>query len=343
MANDDLDEDVGDAVEDDLDASTGEEPSDDDQGIPIPVVDSNKESTSETADLQQRMKDVGDNLRNATLRFGRMTAMLAKRTGEEVGKAVDKTSTSIQGAVTGAKDRQQQRKEARIEATKEAISEDGIFADLPAMVDLPTPEEREAELKEHVAMYEAQTETQLSILEELERLSTRLDVMERRIREVGEAPAMDTRPVKTTSRTRQPRAEGQVVSEALMVLGASLLWVVSILGIDHLLMQQGAESLGRVPLSPVIWAVGTSTWVLYLLARLARVGPWLDAPNTLRVQTSLAVGITTLMALVFTDDTTQAMSDIWVWGTVGMVALILTAGLVANAWRTTKRLVGIDG
>ena len=343
MASDDHDDDVGDAVEDEAVATTHEEASDDDFGIPIPVIDSNKETTSETADLQQRMKHVGDNLRDATVRFGRRTAMLAKRTGEGVGKAVDKTSTSIQDAVSGAKDRQQQRKEARIEATKEAITEHGIFADLPAMVDLPTPEEREAELKEHVAMYEAQTVTQLSILEELERLSTRLDVMERRIREVGDTTAMDNRPIRATSRTRPYRAEGQVVSEALMVLGASLLWVVSILGIDHLLMQQGAESLGRVPLSPVLWAIGTSTWVLYLLARLARIGPWLDAPNTLRVQTSLAVGITTLMALVFTDDTTQAMSDIWVWGTVGMVALILTAGLVANAWRTTKRLVGIDG
>jgi hypothetical protein len=48
------------------------------------------------------------------------------------------------------------------------------------------------------------------------------------------------------------------------------------------------------------------------------------------------------MALVFSDDTTAAMSNVWIWGTVGVVALMLTAGLIANAWRSTKRLVGFD-
>tara|TARA_B100000683_G_scaffold101089_2_gene99944 strand:- start:2241 stop:2489 length:249 start_codon:yes stop_codon:yes gene_type:complete len=81
---------------------------------------------------------------------------------------------------------------------------------------------------------------------------------------------------------------------------------------------------------------------MYILARLARIGPMLDAPQGLRIQTSLAVGITTLMALVFSDDTTAAMSNVWVWGTVGVVALMLTAGLIASAWRSTKRLVGMD-
>jgi hypothetical protein len=136
--------------------------------------------------------------------------------------------------------------------------------------------------------------------------------------------------------------EGQVVTEALLVLGASLLWVVAILGLDQVITEQGMTSVGNVPLNPVVWAIGTSSWTMYILARVARVGPVLDAPQGLRIQTSLAVGITTLMALVFSDDTTAAMSNVWIWGTVGVVALMLTAGLIANAWRSTKRLVGFD-
>jgi len=136
--------------------------------------------------------------------------------------------------------------------------------------------------------------------------------------------------------------DGQVVSGALVVLGASLLWVVAILGLDQVINEQGMTNVGKVPLSPVLWAIGTSSWTMYILARLARIGPMLDAPQGLRIQTSLAVGITTLMALVFSDDTTAAMSNVWVWGTVGVVALMLTAGLIASAWRSTKRLVGMD-
>ena len=138
--------------------------------------------------------------------------------------------------------------------------------------------------------------------------------------------------------------EGQVVTEALVVLGASLL-LVTILGLDQVINEQGMTSVGKVPLSPVVWAVGTSSWTMYILARLARVGPVLDAPRGLRIQTSLAVGITTLMALVFTDDTTAAMSDVWIWGTVGVDMArrdVDPCRIIASAWRSTKRLVGMD-
>ncbi|MEC7279278.1 MAG: hypothetical protein VXV98_04470 [Candidatus Thermoplasmatota archaeon] len=309
---------------------------------PVPVIDSDAKDTSEaTMDLQQRLKDTGDALKDASRRFGMMTARFAKKTGDEVSKAVDRTNQSIQSGLANAKERKEKRREEKIATLQEEISGDGIIETLPDMVDLPTPEERENERQEHLAMFEAQTETQLSIIEELQRMSSRLDDLERRNRALATPIPSVNESAASKSPTKRME-EGQVVTEALVVLGASLLWVVAILGLDQVINEQGTTSLGKVPLSPVVWAVGTSSWTMYILARLARVGPVLDAPRGLRIQTSLAVGITTLMALVFTDDTTAAMSDVWVWGTVGVVALMLTAGLIASAWRSTKRLVGMD-
>ena len=309
---------------------------------PVPVIDSDAKDTSEaTMDLQQRLKDTGDALKDASRRFGMMTARFAKKTGDEVSKAVDRTNQSIQSGLANAKERKEKRREEKIATLQEDISGDGIIETLPDMVDLPTPEERENERQEHLAMFEAQTETQLSIIEELQRMSSRLDDLERRNRALATPVSIVNESTASKSPTKRME-EGQVVTEALVVLGASLLWVVTILGLDQVINEQGTTSFGKVPLSPVVWAVGTSSWTMYILARLARVGPVLDAPRGLRIQTSLAVGITTLMALVFTDDTTAAMSDVWVWGTVGVVALMLTAGLIASAWRSTKRLVGMD-
>ena len=309
---------------------------------PVPVIDSDAKDTSEaTVDLQQRLKDTGDALKDASRRFGMMTARFAKKTGDEVSKAVDRTNQSIQSGLANAKERKEKRREEKIATLQEEISGDGIIETLPDMVDLPTPEERENERQEHLAMFEAQTETQLSIIEELQRMSSRLDDLERRNRALATPIPSVNESTSSKSPTKRME-EGQVVTEALVVLGASLLWVVTILGLDQVINEQGMTSVGKVPLSPVVWAVGTSSWTMYILARLARVGPVLDAPRGLRIQTSLAVGITTLMALVFTDDTTAAMSDVWVWGTVGVVALMLTAGLIASAWRSTKRLVGMD-
>ena len=309
---------------------------------PVPVIDRDAKDTSEaTIDLQQRLKDTGDALKDASRRFGMMTARFAKKTGDEVSKAVDRTNQSIQSGLANAKERKEKRREEKIATLQEEISGDGIIETLPDMVDLPTPEERENERQEHLAMFEAQTETQLSIIEELQRMSSRLDDLERRNRALATPIPSVNESTSSKSPTKRME-EGQVVTEALVVLGASLLWVVTILGLDQVINEQGMTSVGKVPLSPVVWAVGTSSWTMYILARLARVGPVLDAPRGLRIQTSLAVGITTLMALVFTDDTTAAMSDVWVWGTVGVVALMLTAGLIASAWRSTKRLVGMD-
>ena len=309
---------------------------------PVSVFDSDAEGHSESpSELQQRLKDTGDALKDASRRFGIMTARFAKKTSDEVSKAVDRTNQSIQSGLANAKDRKEKRREEKIANLQEEISGDGIIETLPDMVDLPTPAEREAQWHEQAAMFEAQTETQLSIIEELQRMSSRLDDLERRNRALATPPPSATASTSTRPPSRRME-EGQVVTEALVVLGASLLWVVAILGLDQVINEQGMTNVGKVPLSPVVWALGTSTWTMYILARLARVGPVLDAPRGLRIQTSLAVGITTLMALVFTDDTTAAMSDVWVWGTVGVVALMLTAGLIASAWRSTKRLVGMD-
>ena len=312
-----------------------------DEEATVPVIDSDGEDQSQaSADIQQRLKDTGDALKDASRRFGVMTARFAKKTSDEVSKAVDRTNQSIQSGIAIAKERKEQRREEKISMLQEGISDDGIIETLPDMVDLPTPEEKEAERLEQMAMFEAQTQTQLSIIEELQRMSSRLDDLERRNRALA-APDDSTIVASTKLPTKRMK-EGQVVTEALVVLGASLLWVVAILGLDQVITEQGMTSVGNVPLNPVVWAIGTSSWTMYILARVARVGPVLDAPQGLRIQTSLAVGITTLMALVFSDDTTAAMSNVWIWGTVGVVALMLTAGLIANAWRSTKRLVGFD-
>jgi hypothetical protein len=312
-----------------------------DEEATVPVIDSDGEDQSQaSADIQQRLKDTGDALKDASRRFGVMTARFAKKTSDEVSKAVDRTNQSIQSGIAIAKERKEQRREEKISMLQEGISDDGIIETLPDMVDLPTPEEKEAERLEQMAMFEAQTQTQLSIIEELQRMSSRLDDLERRNRALA-APD-DSTIVASTKLPTKRMEEGQVVTEALVVLGASLLWVVAILGLDQVITEQGMTSVGNVPLNPVVWAIGTSSWTMYILARVARVGPVLDAPQGLRIQTSLAVGITTLMALVFSDDTTAAMSNVWIWGTVGVVALMLTAGLIASAWRSTKRLVGFD-
>ena len=78
---------------------------------------------------------------------------------------------------------------------------------------------------------------------------------------------------------------------------------------------------------------------MYLLHRLGKSG--LKMPLLIQVQASLAVGITTLMGLMLNGDSMSTVSNVWTWGTIVAIALLLGSSLLATAWSSTKKLVGI--
>lgn len=57
------------------------------------------------------------------------------------------------------------------------------------------------------------------------------------------------------------------------------------------------------------------------------------------IQTGLAVSITTMMALLLSDDTISTMSGMWTWGTAIAVGVLVASSLVASAYRSTRKLL----
>ena len=64
-------------------------------------------------------------------------------------------------------------------------------------------------------------------------------------------------------------------------------------------------------------------------------------PLLIRVQASLAVGITTLMGLMMNDDSMTQSPASGHGAHILAIALLLGSSMLATAWRTTKSLVGI--
>ena len=58
-------------------------------------------------------------------------------------------------------------------------------------------------------------------------------------------------------------------------------------------------------------------------------------------QTSIAVGITTTFALMVNDETMTTISNVWVWGSIIAVVLLLSASLITSVWQSTKKLVSV--
>ncbi|MEJ6563101.1 MAG: hypothetical protein QNL85_05285 [Euryarchaeota archaeon] len=267
--------------------------------------------------------------------------VVGKKAADASRNAVSKANTVVQTAVEDTKAKREARREEKISNTKEALRTEPLFNDVPPMVVLPEFEQ------ERIAVVNEQQVNQLLLLEEMQRLSSRVDSLEKRNQMMAtyaqskgmeipeEIIVLDHKAI----RNQQFISTSDAMGEILHILGASLLFIVALVGLDQAVTDQGWMIAEIYPADLAIWAIGAFAWVMYLLHRLIKAG--LRIPMLIRIQTGLAVGITTLMGLMMNNDSMSTVSNVWTWGTVLAIGLLLGGSMVATAWRSTKRLVGI--
>ena len=254
--------------------------------------------------------------------------------------AVSKTNEKVKQAVQDSKDKRNEKREMKALKAKEELLSEPILNDVPSMVTLPEFE------NERMEVVNEQQSNQLLLLEEMQRLSSRVDSLERRqknsVKQSGNQMIPVTEgPIETDSKsdTKQMIGTSEAMGEMLHILGASLLWIVALVGMDQFATEKQLMLTSAYPADLLIWSVGSFSWVMYLLHRLGKSG--LKMPLLIRVQASLAVGITTLMGLMLNGDSMSTVSNVWTWGTILAIALLLGSSMLATAWRSTKKLVGI--
>ena len=265
--------------------------------------------------------------------------LLSKKVAETTKSMVESTNNSIKSTISDHKEKRQKKREEKIERAKSELSEDGLLDDVPSMITLPEFEQERMEIAAE------QNDTMINIVEEMQRLSERIDSLEKRIRIVsasqnqlsnGEKEKADLDSDATVVST------SPVMSEVIHLLGASLLWIVALFGIDKLISDRELLIMNSYPAEIPIWAIGAATWSLYLLHRLGKSSNALKLPKLLTFQTSAAVGITTALGLMVYDETMTTISNVWIWGTIVAIGLLLASSMIASVWSSTKKLVGIS-
>ena len=122
--------------------------------------------------------------------------------------------------------------------------------------------------------------------------------------------------------------------EALHVLGVSIVWIAILIGIDKYGDGNDIVLASVYPLAIFSWSIGAFSWALYLLHRLMKSG--IRIPLLIRLQTSLAVGLITLMGVMLNDDSMGTVSSVWTWGTLVTIVLLMGSSMIATAWRSEK-------
>ena len=264
---------------------------------------------------------------------------LSKKFADNTKSMIDSTNQSIKTSVAKHKENRAKKTQEKISLTKQDIVKDGLMNDVPPMVTLPEFEDEKIEIAAE------QNENMITIVEEMQRLSERLDSVEKRFRKLGNTEVEKVRKtVVEKVNNEDSRIEpSPVMREVIHLLGASLVWIVVLFGIDKYLSDNAILIVDSYPAEIPIWGVGALTWSYYLLQRLGKSSKALQLPKLLMFQTSIAVGITTTFGLMVNDETMTTVSNVWIWGTVIAVGLLFASSMIASAWKSTKKLVGFKG
>lgn len=292
-----------------------------------------------------------DKLNATSKKLSDLSKKAALATKEAVGaatiatkEAVGKASDSIQIAVVEGKEKREAKKEEKIQKTKDAISEDGIIEDVPAMIILPQFE------AETIEITNEQNEHMIEIVENMHRISLRLDDLDRKLKSSSNSAVITTNENSSDIRLSDEQSEqssrelvgtSEAITQVLHLLGATLLWVIALFGMDKYADSLNLLIAGTYPVSLAVWGLGSTSWMMYVLHRLAKAGSVLDLRMTTRVQFSLALGIFTCLGLLLNEDSMTTVSNVWMWGTIIASGIVLGASMIASAWRGTKRLVSV--
>ena len=292
-----------------------------------------------------------DKLNATSKKLSDLSKKAALATKEAVGaatiatkEAVGKASDSIQIAVVEGKEKREAKKEEKIQKTKDAISEDGIIEDVPAMIILPQFE------AETIEITNEQNEHMIEIVENMHRISLRLDDLDRKLKSSSNSAVITTNDNSSDIRLSDEQSEqssrelvgtSEAITQVLHLLGATLLWVIALFGMDKYADSLNLLIAGTYPVSLAVWGLGSTSWMMYVLHRLAKAGSVLDLRMTTRVQFSLALGIFTCLGLLLNEDSMTTVSNVWMWGTIIASGIVLGASMIASAWRGTKRLVSV--
>ena len=285
--------------------------------------------------LAERLSQTGSKIADLSKQAATATRGAVTKMADAGKEAVTKTNEAVANAVEAKREQKDERLTQKIEATQAELKAEGIIDPVPAMVTLPEFEE------ERMALMEEEHNILVDLVEHMHSLSKRIDKLEGTYR----ALAMEERAKQTeeneasaSSNGAQP-ATSQGMTSALSLLGASLVWVVLLTGMDRYITSNAWMVFETYPAEIPVWGIGAGSWVMFVLRQLGRSAPIFRVSTPMLIQTGLAVGITTMMALLLTDDTISTMSSVWTWGTAIAVAVLVSSSLVANAWRSTRNML----
>jgi len=284
--------------------------------------------------LSERLSQTGSKIADLSKQAVSATKNAVAKAADAGKDAVSKTNEAVSNAVDAKRERKEEKLTQKIEDTRAELKEDGFIELAPAMITLPEFEEQ------RMALMAEEHEILVDLVDHMHALSSRIDQLEQTYKALAIEEKMKvTSILEGDATSNEAERTSQGMTSALSLLGASLVWVMILTGIDRYVTTNEWMLFETYPAEIPIWGLGAGTWVMFVLRTIGTSAPFLRVSKPMLIQTGLAVGITTMMALLLTNDTISTMSSVWTWGTAIAVAVLVSSSLVASAWRNTRSIL----
>lgn len=263
-------------------------------------------------------------------------AKLTHATAEMTKSTFNNTAEAIQDKVMDVKTKSKERKEKKIDELKAEIKENGRLIDTPEMMILPNI------TLEQSSIMQDQVESQILIVEEMKLLSNRLDDLEKQLIRLGKSKPEPSKEIQSEEQSEVDDANFSTIgNEILTFLGATLLTLVGLFGVEVYLDGKEVLLFDTVSLLTSIWTVTAIIWSAFLFSRIGHINPGLGFPMFLRVQMSFGVGLAVFALATLNGSDSQTITDGWIWISILSTTALLGASLLATAWKFTQSLVSV--
>ena len=299
----------------------------------FPMAENPYSPSKPSKSLAERLGSTGNKIAELSKQAASATKEAMAKVADAGKEAAAKTSQAVSDAKESRKEKKEEKLTQKIEETRAELREDGHIELAPAMITLPEFEE------ERMALMAEEHDILVDLVDHMHALSSRVDKLEQTYRALAieEKAKLSESSASEEEQTAETTSQG--MTSALSLLGASLVWVVLLTGIDRYLASNEVMLFSSYPAEIPVWGLGAGSWVMFVIHQIGKAAPFLRVSTPMLIQTGLAVGITTVMALLLSDNTISTMSSVWTWGTAIAVAVLVSSSLVASAWRNTRKVL----
>lgn len=289
----------------------------------------------EKSTFTDTLSKTGDKIADVSKRLGRLTVNAFEKTAESTKSSVAKANDSIKKTIQESKEKREQIREEKANSIKNELLEQEILEPIPAMITLPEFQ------KQHVEIAQEQQEILNELVEHLQRMSSRLDHVESRLKSIHQSNlTLDILESnnKITKENHPKNVTSEPMKHFLAALGASLIWLAILFGGHAYIRENNFLVANTYPAEIPMWSFGIAIWSFMILHRLGQAASIFQVSFIMKFQSAVAVGLTTMIALLLTNDIFSTMSTIWRWGLVTIVIVFILIGVISTIWNSFSRV-----